>query len=616
MALLVAATIAHGPPGFVEEASARVERLQQSSSRAVATALAALQVRALPQLRGSSRRSIASFSIHRSHRLGTLREDFMVRLTRIAARTAALSLTVAISALAGAASAQTLVTTADGDVQGQVNDGTREFLGIPFAAPPVGDFRFAPPQPVTPWVAPLDATTYPPACAQLPVLTNGNVRIENEDCLYLNVWTPETAPTEPLPVMVWIHGGSNTSGSTGDFVPFPGYEGQRLYDGHVLTRNKNVVIVSVNYRLNVFGFLGLDELAAEDPSWPYAGNQGLLDQRKALEWVQANISAFGGDPGNVTIFGESAGSFDVCAHVASPGSEGLFHRAISQSGGCTVGVLSSDEASALADSVAEIVGCDLAPDRLACLRAVPLADLLDAGPLVELAGETLNLALSVDGGFLPVHPRVAFEEGGLPRVPYILGANSDEGTLFFIGSPEITEAEYTNELIAAFGAFAPQVEALYPASEFDTPRDALIRVVGDSRLVCSTYDTAKRYGSRSPLGGRKRQRTWVYNFARVPPIGFIDFLELGAFHGLEISYVFGSVLPPPTVFDSNIGARIQEYWTSFAKFGRPKPKKDDRWPRFNGNNWRIMRFDTSFNVTKTFRRAECEFWSTVYDAQL
>jgi para-nitrobenzyl esterase len=517
---------------------------------------------------------------------------------------AAASLSFFVGLPAGLASAQTLLTTVDGDVQGQVNDGTREFLGIPYAAPPVGDFRFAPPQPVTPWAVPIDATAYPPACAQLPTLTNGDTRIENEDCLYLNVWTPEPAPAAPLPVMVWIHGGSNTSGSTGDFIPFPGYEGQRLYDGHVLTRDRDVVVVTVNYRLNVFGFLGLDELADEDPMWPYAGNQGLLDQRKALQWVQANIAAFGGDPANVTIFGESAGSFDVCAHVASPGSEGLFHRAISQSGGCSVGVLTSDDASNVADAIAEAVGCDLAPDRLACMRAVPLADLLDAGPLVELAGETTNLGLSVDGGFLPVHPRIAFEEG-TAKIPWILGANSDEGTLFFIGSPELTGPEYSAELVTQFGVYAPEIEALYPASDFDSPRDALIRVVGDSRLVCSTYDTAARYA------GRKRQKTFVYNFSRVPPIAFISFLELGAFHGLEISYVFGSVASPGSL-DETLGQRMQEYWTTFAEIGKPRPD-DERWPRFNGRSWRMLRFGDTVARIKDFRQHECEFWTSLYD---
>lgn len=524
---------------------------------------------------------------------------------RALSRSLAASLLAASMAAATPSSAQTLVTTASGAVQGQLNDGTREFLGIPYAAPPVGSLRFAPPQPAAPWASPLDATTWPLGCSQLPVLTNSNTRIENEDCLYLNVWTPDPAPAEGRPVMVWFHGGSNVSGSNADFVPFPGYEGNRLYDGHILTRDHDVVIVTVNYRLNVFGFLGLPEIAEEDPSYPYAGNQGLLDQRAALQWVQANIAAFGGDPGNVTIFGESAGSFDVCAHVASPMSAGLFHRAISQSGGCSVGVQSAETSVAAADTLAAAVGCDAAPDRLACLRAVPTADLLDAGPLVALVGEGTNLGLSVDGGFLAEHPRDTFTKGETNRVPYLLGANFDEGTLFFIGSPELTEAEYSAELVSRFGAFAPEIEALYPATRFGTPRETLIRVFGDSSLVCSTYDTARRYSD-------SRGRAFAYNFSRVPPELFISALDLGAFHGLEIAYVFGTA-GTPTAIDVALSGEVQSYWTAFARRGQPRVMGRLTWPRFNARGWRMMRLNSPIARLRDFRRAECEFWSGLYE---
>lgn len=504
------------------------------------------------------------------------------------------------------AMAQTLIATADGDVQGQFHDGTREFLGIPYAAPPVGPLRFRPPQAPEPWAFPLDATVYPPSCAQLPTLTNGDTRIENEDCLYLNVWTPDPVPAEPLPVMIWIHGGSNTSGSTADFVPFPGYETSRLYDGHTLSKTGNVIVVTLNYRLNVFGFFGLSELAAEDPSYPYAGNQGLLDQRAAMLWVQENIAAFGGDPLNVTIFGESAGSFDVCSHVVSPMSAGLFHRAISQSGGCTVGVQSLEDSVAAADIIAEAAGCGEAVDKLACLRAVPTATLLDTGPLVELVGESTNLAISVDGGFLTEHPRETYDRGELPRLPYMLGANSEEGSLFFIGSPELTGAEYSAELLARYGALAPQVEALYPASSFATPRKALIRAFGDATLVCSTYDVARRY-SKAP-----RNRTFVYNFSRVPPLAFVSFLDLGAFHGLEIGYVFGSV-GAPTPADEGLGVFMQKYWSSFAQTGRPRAADAVGWPRFNQRSYRMIRLNLPLQKMRDFRRSHCDFWSSVYD---
>ena len=527
----------------------------------------------------------------------------------------ALLLTAVVVALAApAARAQgiqsgTLITLADGQVQGHVNGAAREFLGIPYAAPPVGDLRWRPPVPNAPWGGVLDAAAFPPACAQLDSLTSD--ASASEDCLYLNVWTPDPAPAEPLPVMVWIHGGGDVSGATGDLVPFPPYESYRLYDAHNLAADRNVVVVSMNYRLGVFGFFGHPALADEDPGYPYTGNQGLLDQRLALEWVRDNVRAFGGDPANVTIFGESAGAWNVCAHVASPMSAGLFHRAISESGGCTAGIATAAKSAARASEIVTAVGCDGALDVLACLRGAPVAALLDAYGNFELAGTPI----SVDGAFLPAHPRTLFDTGAFSRVPYMMGFNSDEGTLFFVGSTAITTpAEYTTELVARYGAtLAPEIEARYPVARFRTPQDALVRVVGDASLVCPTVDVARR------VSAAKNPRTYVYNFARVIPLPFVSLLRLGAFHGAEIPYVFNSV-PPPQFVDGELGARMQQYWTSFAFKGRnPRAPKSSSWPHFKGRTWRMLRLDAPIvtdGVTriKDFRRTECEFWSSVYDA--
>jgi para-nitrobenzyl esterase len=227
---------------------------------------------------------------------------------------------------------------------------------------------------------------------------------------------------------------------------------------------------------------------------------------------------------------------------------------------------------------------------------------------VDLAGETTNLGVSIDGGFLVEHPRVTFTTRRKPKIPYILGANSDEGTLFFIGSPELTETEYSDALVTQFGAFAPEIEALYPVDSFDTPRDALIRVVGDAQLVCGTYDTAARYAS-------KGQKTYVYNFSRVPPLAFIGALDLGAFHGLEIGYVFGSV-PAPTQIDQEVGNHVQDYWTSFADRGKPLIPHSTKWPRFKAKTWKLMRLDAPLSLPTDFRRAQCEFWTSYYDTVL
>jgi para-nitrobenzyl esterase len=527
-----------------------------------------------------------------------------VKFPRLAAR---LSLVAFAAMLAApyAAAAQTLISIDDGDVQGQLNGVTREFLGIPFAAPPVSALRWRPPAPVVPWVGTLDATTYSSACAQLPSLTG--TPSENEDCLYLNVWTPEPAPAEPLPVMVWIHGGSNVAGSTGDGVPFPGYDGVRLYSGHVLAGERNVVVVTVNYRLGVFGFYGHSDLEAEDGGFPYAGNQGLLDQRQALQWVQSNIAAFGGDPENVTIFGESAGSFDVCAHVVSPMSAGLFHRAISQSGGCSVGVRTAAVAATAADTISATLGCDVAPDELACLRAASVTDVLDAAGSVP-EGSEADLGISIDGGFLPDNPRTLLDTEQFSKVPYILGANLDEGTLFFIGTtPITTDAEYQAELFTLYGAYAPEVAALYPSAFYPTPQDALIRVFGDSRLVCSTLDVAQRVADAS------KTRVYAYSFEQIPGLPFINLLNLGAFHGLEIAYVFGTI-PPPSAVDADVGQRMREFWTRFAERGRPKATATKGWPRFKTKTWKMIRHHAFPSKLKDYSREECEFWSGVYEA--
>ena len=502
----------------------------------------------------------------------------------------------------------TLIHLSDGDVQGSVNEQTRQFLGIPFAAPPVGALRWRPPQPPAPWQNVLQATAYAGSCAQLASLQGP--ASANEDCLYLNVWTPEPAPRKPLPVMVWFHGGGNQQGSAGDPVPFPGVPGN-FYGAHVLAQERNVVVVTINYRLNVFGFFAHAALAGEDADHPYAGNQGLLDQRAALEWVQANIAAFGGNPKRVTIFGESAGSQDTCLQVASPGSKKLFHRAISESGGCTTRQPTAAQGAATAATFTTSAGCGAASDQLACLRAQSPSALLAILEQASTPGSfvpNFDFGPVVDGGFLPDQARTLFDSGRYSKVPYILGSNTDEGTLFFLaGAPVTTEAGYLAALQARYGALADDVAAVYPASSFPTPQDALERAFGDQILVCSTYDTARR----AAAGGA---RTYLYNFARAIPIAILQALGLGAFHGAEIVYVFGSITPP-TADDAALGETIRSYWTRFARSGDPNGKGTVKWRRFKDKTDRRLNLDVTPSELTGFRRHECEFWWSVYDAQ-
>lgn len=487
----------------------------------------------------------------------------------------------------------TTISIADGAVEGEVAGATRRFLGIPFAAPPVGELRWRPPAPPAPWSGTLVTKEFSSACPQRP--STLGTPSENEDCLYLNVWTPDPAPSEPLPVMVWFHGGGNEFGSAGDAIPLG--LGGLIFDGQILTERQNVVVVTINYRLGKFGFFAHAALAGEDPDYPYAGNQGLLDQRASLAWVKNNILAFGGDPDNVTIFGESAGSADVCFQVVSPGSRGLFHRAISESGGCTTRQDTAAEGAATAAQIASIVGCGDAPDQLACLRAAPVGALLDSGVAV---GPT------VDGGFLPAQPREQFASGDFADVPYILGANADEGTIFFLGFPPVTtEAEYYEALRARYGERADEIVQVYPASSFPNPQDALMRVVGDAGLVCGTYDSARRAAAAGA-------EVYLYNFGRWVQIPALIPLDLRALHGAEIAYVFGSP-PPPTPDDAALTEAIQGYWGRLARQGDPNGDGAVEWPLYDEASDQRLNLDVPISVVAGFRRAECDYWRGVYD---
>ncbi len=489
---------------------------------------------------------------------------------------------------AAAIQSGTLLHLDVGDVQGVATNGARHFFGIPFAQPPVGERRWQPPEPADRWSGVRDASTMGPACPQNAGITSPYS--ENEDCLHLNVWTPEPAPSHPLPVMVWIHGGGNTGGSTADLVPLG--IGGLFYDGQTLAAQRGVVVVSANYRLGAFGFLGHAALAGEDSSRPFSGNQALLDQRLALEWVRDNIAPFGGDPDNVTIFGESAGAFDVCFHVASPGSRGLFHRAISQSGGCTFRATTRAEGEARAANLETALGCAGAADPLGCMRAAPVAEVLARGG---------GLGPTVDGDVLPDQPRSLYDRGEFAKVPYLLGSNADEGTLFALtGSlpPLETESDYLAALTARWGDWADEIAALYPIAAFESPRDAFVRASGDSGLVCGTSDTARR----ASLGGAP---VYAYNFARPIPIPSISFLK--ATHGAEIAYVFGSVTPP-TPEDAALGTAIQGYWTRFAASGEPGGEGALLWPRWLDATDLRLEFDAEIRPVERFRRAECELW--------
>jgi para-nitrobenzyl esterase len=504
----------------------------------------------------------------------------------------------------------TIVQLRNGKVQGDVDRGTRRFRGIPYAKPPVGDLRWKPPAPAEAWTGVLKALDFKSECAQ-PAWVQGP-EADSEDCLYLNVWAPDAAPSKPLPVMVWLPGGGNQNGGASDNSPLIG--GELLYDGRNLA-SRDVIVVTINYRLGVFGFFSHPGLAAEgSPS----GNQGLLDQQAALQWVRDNIAAFGGDPKNVTLFGESAGSQDTCLQVVAPGSAGLFHKAISESGGCTTYRKTKAEAERQAAVFAEELGCSGASGQLSCLRGKSVKDLLIAPPVdgpdggAELPGGSRfsggtarwDFNPVVDGTVIPDQPRTLVNAGKFAKVPYVLGSNFEEGRLFLLGAAAVaTDADYEAAVERLFGAAAPTVLKTYPAGDFPSRLDALVRIWGDFRLGCPTYESAQRFAKQG-------SSVYIYHFSRTTP----GLEGLGPTHGTEMPYVFGTLAKPGSD-DSALSDTMQGYWTRFAKASDPNGGSAPNWPPFDDASDKSMGFDVPPAVLTAFRRKECEMWESLYDAE-
>ncbi len=500
--------------------------------------------------------------------------------------------------------AQTL-SVDGGSISGTAEDGLHIFKGVPFAAAPVGELRWKPPQPVVAWDGVRACTEYGDSCPQQPYpegsLYARKPEKQSEDCLHLNIWTTSLEADAKRPVMVWIHGGGLTRGSGANTV----------YDGSNLAR-KGVVLVTINYRLGAFGYLAHPELTQESPH-NSSGNYGVLDQIAALQWVQRNIAGFGGDPERVTIFGESAGSWSVNVLVASPLANGLFHRAIGQSGGCTIRTVGPEQrADAVGDRMVaygEAVGCPAGDDQLACMREAPVTTILQHAmqPMPgggETSEDSFRFAAVVDGegGFLPDDLRTLFDAGEIADVPYLLGANHDEGTtLVWRATPITTEEEYLADLEVRYGDAAGEIAELYPASEFGGDYNAArARVVGDSGLVCGTHDTARRFAA----AGRA---VFMYNFNVHWSIAPELFL---AGHAAEISHVFGTPhLPEPDAESAAVAAAMNTYWARFAATGDPNGSDAPaEWPSFAMDGDRRLQLAPEWQVLDDFRAEECAFW--------
>ncbi|WP_437684892.1 carboxylesterase/lipase family protein [Sorangium sp. So ce176] len=495
--------------------------------------------------------------------------------------------------------ASPLVQTDKGPVEGALVGSTRTFLGIPFAAPPLGELRWKPPAPHEGWTEALKATELGPACAQSMMLTPGFDPSSSEDCLTVNVWTPERPASSSLPVLVWIYGGAFEVGSGG----LPEYDGQRL------SETTGSVVVTFNYRLGPLGFLALPELKEEDPDHPATGNYGLEDQRAAFAWVKANIGAFGGDPGKVTVFGESAGGISICAHLVSPESQGLFQRAIIESGPCDV-VVPEETAVAQGETLVEALGCSDAPAVLDCLREKSAEEVTTALPPAAdiLIGDGPRWFPVIDGWNLPDVPGKLLEAGTFEKVPTILGSNADEGTVF-VAAGGTTIADD-----AAFLAFAErlapgrgeEVAAGYPSDTYGSAQEAATAALGDYFFVCPTRRAARAIAEAGV-------DTYLYHFTHAPEDSL--FGDLGAFHSAEIRYVFGTpgtLLPAPlTEEELDLSRAIGGYWSRHAESGDPNGGDAVAWPKYDAETDEHLVLDMTISAQSGLRTDLCDLWDSV-----
>jgi para-nitrobenzyl esterase len=480
-----------------------------------------------------------------------------------------------------AASSGPQVKTASGVVEGKSDGPVNVFLGIPYAAPPVGDLRWKPPVPAAKWTDARKATDFGPHCMQGKVYGDMNFRDSggSEDCLTLNVWVPSKPVSAKLPVMVWIYGGGFVAGTTSE----------RRQDGTNLAQ-QGVVVVSMNYRLGIFGFFVHPELAKESEHHA-AGNYGLLDQTAALQWVHENIAAFGGDPGNVTIFGESAGSFSVSAQMASPLAKGLFQKAIGESGGAFYsGGLSFEPRSVREEKDAKAASDKLGVSKLSELRALP------ADKILEIFGkpgpEGFRFGPDVDGYFLLESVPAIFAAGKQNDVALMAGWNHDEGSFEVAGNPQKPTAESMKAGAQKdFGDKADQFLKLYPT---DTPQHVMRSVqdfAGDKFIAFSTWawlEAATKTG---------KQPVYRYRFDLGPPSGPKG-PQMGAYHSAEIEYVFGQLDSKADVKWSPetraLSAQMQKYWANFARSGDPNGAGLPKWPVYSGaDGWPVMYLDST-----------------------
>lgn len=489
-------------------------------------------------------------------------------------------------ALCGVAlAADPLVAVTGGQIQGRIIDGQGVFKGVPYAAPPVGDRRWKEPAPVEAWKGNRDSAIYGASCAQKPAGWNdAAARTGKEDCLNLNIWTPEWPGKSPKAVIVWFHGGGNQGGSfLGEGGIEPSFDGARL-------AKHGVVVVSIGYRLGVLGFIAHPELTEESPHHA-SGNYGLMDQIASLRWVKENIAKFGGDPNNVTIMGQSAGAHDVGLVLTSPLAKGLFHKAIAESGSVIInGDLTRTRASM--EKAGQILAANLkAPEKGAIkyLRTLSPEELFNGALDYNSRGEA-RAEPDIDGYSITKLPAAMYRDGESAPVPFLIGTNGRERTIAG-GAAGLKKA-----LEDYYGPLAAKALKIYEgAGDGYAPHgDANSLFATDMQFRCGSTTIEQWHSAKNPV--------YAYEFTRAP-------LERGAVHSWELQFVFGNLRQATAEADRKLSDQVQEYWTNFAKTGNPNGGSLPAWPKYDAKQQSYMDLSNDGPVAKeALRKEACDLY--------
>jgi para-nitrobenzyl esterase len=504
-----------------------------------------------------------------------------------------------VGVFAGLLSAATCVPaqvrTTAGMVEGSTSADRKVqiFRGIPYAAPPVGDLRWREPQPAAAWEGVRKATEFGARCMQGRIYDDMVFRDSgpSEDCLHLNVWTPAAKTGAKLPVMVWIYGGGFQAGATSE----PRQDGEHL-------AHKGVVVVSMDYRLGIFGFFSHPGLTAESPHHA-SGNYGLLDQAAALKWVHENIAAFGGDPDNVAIFGESAGSFSVSAQMASPVAKEFVHGAIGESGaffGRTLSAMPLAESEKRNAIFAEEMGMK----SIAQLRAVDAQKLVDA---VVKGNNTFRFGPNIDGYFMPASAEAIYSQGKQAHIPLMAGWNHDEWNYHgFFGEEKVSKENYAAKIRQRFGESAGDAMKLFPGDSDEQIKSSAGLLSGADFIA---YGTWKWIEVHLATGG---SAVFRYEFDQALPLpeGHAPDAVAEANHSGEIEFVFGTLDSkklPWRPEDYKLSEAIGTYWTNFAKTGDPNGAGVPEWPRYEGKSgYRVMYLAPKLHAAPDAQRRQYE----------